>query len=76
MFPNYYLPPLDTDIEDINSGSEGSGEVSSFYKEIKEKLGLGDMDHKENNEELNAFIQIDLEGITKIFMQGFKLLSS
>ena len=76
MFPDSKIPPLETDTGYLNSEKGGSGEVSSFYKEIKEKLGLGDMDHKENNEELNAFIQIDLEGITKIFMQGFKLLSS
>ena len=51
-FPNYYLPPLETETEGINSGREGSGEVSSFYKEIKEKLGLGYMDDKGDNEDL------------------------
>ena len=38
MFPNYDLPPLDTVTGDINSEREESGEVSSFYKEIKAKL--------------------------------------
>ena len=52
MFPNYYLHPLDIETEDINNGREGSGEVSSFYKEIKEKLGLGYMDDKGDNEDL------------------------
>ena len=56
IFPNSYLPLLETTIGDLNSEREESGEVSSFYKEIKEKLGLGDMDEKENNEELQTFI--------------------
>ena len=71
MFPNDDLPPLDTDIGDLSSGREGSGEVSSFYKEIKAKLGLGDMDEKENSEDLNTFIKSYLECMTKNFMQGF-----
>ena len=74
MFPNDYLPPLDTDTHDINNEREGSGEVSSFYKEIKEKLGLGDMDDKGDNEELKTIIKENIEGMTKNFMQGFELL--
>ena len=46
MFPNDDLSPLDTETRDINSEREGSGEVSSFYEDIKEKLGLRDMDDK------------------------------
>ena len=76
MFPNFYLPPLDNETEDINSGREGSGEVSYFYKEIKAKLGLGDMDEKENNEEIKKLLKVDLEGMTKHFMQGFEYFSS
>ena len=57
MFPYDYLPPFENDTGDINSEREGSGEVSSFYKEIKEKLGLGDMDDKENNQDLKTFIK-------------------
>ena len=49
MFPNDCVPPLETYTRDLNSGREESGEVSSFYKEIKGKTGLGDMDDKENN---------------------------
>ena len=47
----YYpgLPPLKTNIGDLNSVKGGRGEVSSFYKEIKEKLGLRDMDDKGDN---------------------------
>ena len=56
MFPDSYLPPLETNTGDLNSEKGGSGEVSSFYKEIKAKLGLGDMDDKENNEDLNTLI--------------------
>ena len=52
MFPDGDLPPLEFETEDINNGREGSGEVSSFYNEIKEKLGLGDMDDKGDNEDL------------------------
>ena len=62
------LPPLEIETGDLNSEKGGSGEVSSFYKEIKEKLGLGDMDNKENNEDLKTFIQSSLEGMTKHFM--------
>ena len=76
MFPNYYLPPLDTETGDLNNEREGSGEVSSFCKEIKEKLGLGDMDDKKNNEDLKIFIEASLEGMTKHFMQRFELLAS
>ena len=46
MFLDSYLPPLETDTGDINSEREGSGEVSSFYEDIKEKLGPRDMDDK------------------------------
>ena len=46
MFPDDDLPLSETETRDINSGREGSGEVSSFYKEIKAKLGMGDMDDK------------------------------
>ena len=70
MFPNDDIPPLDIEIGDINSEREGSGEVSSFYKEIKAKLGLGDMDDKENNEELKTSIKSDIEGMTKHFNEG------
>ena len=76
MFPNYYLPPLDTQTRDLNSEREGSGEVSSFYKEIKEKLGLRDMDEKENNEDLKKSIKSYIEGINKHFMQEFKFLAN
>ena len=76
MFPNDYLPPLDTDTHDINNEREGSGEVSSFYKEIKKKLGLGDMDDKGDNEDLKTLIKSALEGMTKHFMQGFELPAS
>ena len=75
MFLDDDLPPLDTDIGDLQNEWEGSGEVSSFYKEIKEKLGPRDMDDKENNEDLKTFIKSDIEGMTKHFMQGFKLLA-
>ena len=34
------------------------------------------MDDKEYNEELKKFIKAAIEGITKHFMQGFKLLDS
>ena len=57
MISDSDLPPLETDTGDLNNETKGSGEVSSFYKEIKEKLGLGDMDEKENNEDLNTFIK-------------------
>ena len=56
MFPNDDIPPLETETGDLNIRREESGEVSSFYKEIKAKLGLRDMDDKENNEELKTFI--------------------
>ena len=46
MFTNYYLPPLETDTGELNSGREESGEVSSFYKEIKEKPRRRNMDEK------------------------------
>ena len=46
MFYDSYLPHLETDTGDLNSEKEVSGEVSSFYKKIKEKLELGDMDEK------------------------------
>ena len=52
MFPDDEIPPLETKTEDLNNGREESGEVSSFYKEIKEKLGLGDMDDTGDNEDL------------------------
>ena len=75
IFPHDELPPLETDTGYINNGREESGEVSSFYKEIKAKLGLGDMDDKENNEDLNTFIKSSFEGMNKHIMQGFELLS-
>ena len=75
MFSYSDLPPLETDTGDLNNEKEGSGEISSFYKKIKEKLELGDMDDKENNEELKKFIKSDPKGMTKHFMQGFKFLS-
>ena len=74
MFFDSDLPPLETETGDLNSEKEGSGEVSSFYKKIKAKLELGDMDDKENND-LKTFIKSTLEGMTKIFMQGFELLA-
>ena len=46
-FSDYDLPPLETETGDLNSEKEGSGEVSSFYKKIKEKIELGDMGDKE-----------------------------
>ena len=46
MFYYYNLLPLETDTRDLNSEKEGSGEVSSFYKKIKEKLEMGDIDDK------------------------------
>ena len=49
MFPDSELPPLETETRDLNSGREESGEFSYFYKEIKEKLGLKEMDEKEDN---------------------------
>ena len=57
MFPYFYLPPLESETEDLNSERKESGEVSSFYKEIKEKLELRDMDDKDSNEELNTLIK-------------------
>ena len=74
MFPNFYLPPLDTEFEYINNGREGSEEVSSLDKEIKEKLGFRDMDDKGDNEDLKKFIKEALECMTKHLMQGFELL--
>ena len=56
--------------------NEGSGEVSSFYKKIKEKLELGDMDEKENNEDLKKFITSYFDTLTKHLMQGFELMTS
>ena len=56
-FPNYYIPPLETETGDLNNGREESGEVSSFYKEIKDKLGQGDMADNESKEDLNTFIK-------------------
>ena len=70
------LPPLETNTGNLNNEKEGSGEVSSFYKKIKEKLELGDMDDKENNEDLETFIKTALEVMTKHFIQGFELLAS
>ena len=75
MFPDSKIPPLETDTGYLNSEKGGSGEVSSFYKEIKAKLGLGDMDDKGNNEELKKFIKEYIKGMTKHFMQGFELLA-
>ena len=46
MFPDSDLPPLETESGDLNSEREESGEVSSFYKKIKAKLELGNMDDK------------------------------
>ena len=57
IFSDSDLPPLETETGDLNSEKEGSGEVSSFYKKIKEKIELGDMDDKENNEYLDTFIK-------------------
>ena len=57
MFSYSDFPLLETETGYLNSEKEGSGEVSSFYKKIKEKLELGDMDDKEKNEELNTFIK-------------------
>ena len=57
MFPDFDLPPLETETGDLNIRREESGEVSSFYKEIKEKLGRGDMNEKESKEDLNIFIK-------------------
>ena len=76
MFSDSDLPPLETEIGDLNSEKEGNGEVNSFYKKIKAKLELGDMDDKENNEYLKTFIKSDLEDMNKHFMQGFELLAS
>ena len=60
MFNDSGLPPLETDTGDINSEKEGSGEVSSFYKKIKEKIETRDIDDKENNEDLNKFIKLSI----------------
>ena len=57
MFSDYDFYPLETEIGYLNSEKEGSGEVSYFYKKIKEKLELGDINDKENNEYLNTFIK-------------------
>ena len=70
IFPNSYLPLLEFEIGYLNSEKEGSEEVSSFYKKIKEKLGLEDMDDKENHEDPKTFIKESMEGVSKIFMQG------
>ena len=46
MFSDSDLPPLETESRNLNNEKEGSGEVSSFYRKIKAKLELGDMDDK------------------------------
>ena len=76
MFPNFVLPPLETESGDLNNEREESGEVSSFYKKIKAKLELGNMDDKEYHEYLSTFIEEFMEGISKIFMQGLELFPS
>ena len=76
MFPDDDLPSLETENGDINSGREESEEIKSRYEEIRKELGFGDMAPKEDNEDLKTFIKVDLEGMTKHFMQGFELLDS
>ena len=76
IFPNDGLPPLETDIGDINNGREESEEINSKYEEIRKELGFGDMVDKEDNEDLKTFIKASLEGMKKNFMQGFELFAS
>ena len=68
MFLDSDLPPLETETGDLYSEREEGGEGSSFYKKIKKKLELGDMDDKENNEDLKTFIKSTLKGMTKHLM--------
>ena len=76
MFPADELPPLETDIGDINNGREESEEINSRYENIRKELGFGDIADKEYNEDLKTFIKASLEGMTRHFMQGFKFLAS
>ena len=69
------LPPLKTEIGDINNGREESEEINSRDEEIRKEIGFGDMVDKEDNEDLKTFIKVSLEGMNKHFMQGFKLLA-
>ena len=57
MFPDDYLPPLETNNGYINSGREESEEINSMYEEIRKELGFGDMADKEDNEDLKKFIK-------------------
>ena len=75
MFPNYDLPPLETNTGDINSGREGSEESNPSYEEIRKELGCGDMEGKEDSRDLKKFITAALETIAKHLMQGFELMA-
>ena len=48
MFHYYNLPPLETETRDLYSEREEGGEVTSFYKEFKEKIEQRDMDEKKH----------------------------
>ena len=50
IFIDYILPPLENYIQDINNGREEGEEVNSKYEKIREKLGLRDMEDKEDKE--------------------------
>ena len=50
--------------------------MNSRYEDIRKELGFGDMDDKEDNEELKKFIKSTLEWMTKHFMKGFEFLAS
>ena len=47
-----------------------------FTRRLRKKLDLGDMDDKENNEDLNTFITSYFDTMTKHLMQGFELMAS
>ena len=73
MFPDSDLPPLETETGDLNSERE---ESNPSYEEIRKELGFGDMEGKEDNGDLKAFITTALDTMTKHLMQGFELMAS
>ena len=72
MFPNDNLPPLVTEIEDIDSGREEGEEVNYEFERIREKLGFKDMEDNEDKEYLKTLFKLYIDDMSKHFMQGLE----
>ena len=72
MFHDDYLPPFETETENIVDGREESEEVNSTLVVIKDKLGEEVMD---DHEEFKTLMKSYFNDMTMYIMQGFEFMA-